>query len=45
MIRAAIITAALAFAWDRVVATCSINGRSVADLMRRAGVVEGGNGR
>lgn len=31
--------------YDRVVATCTINGRSVADLMRKAGVVEGGNGR
>ena len=31
--------------YDRVVATCTINGRSVADLMRRAGVAEGGNGR
>lgn len=29
---------------DRVVATCTINGRSVADLMRRAVVAEGGNG-
>lgn len=33
------------FNQDRVVAVCSINGRSVGDLMRRAGVVEGGNGR
>lgn len=30
---------------DRVVATCRINGVSVGDLMRGAGVVEGGNGR
>ena len=29
---------------DRVVAVCTINGRSVADLMRRAGIAEGGNG-
>lgn len=33
------------WSWDRVVATCTVGGRSVADLMRRAGVVEGGNGR
>lgn len=31
--------------YDRVVARCSLRGRSVADLMRQAGVVEGGNGR
>lgn len=31
--------------WDRVVATCRIGGRSVGDLMRRAGVREGGRGR
>lgn len=31
--------------YDRVVATCTINGVSVGDLMRGAGVVEGGNGR
>lgn len=31
--------------WDRSVARCTINGRSVGDLMRRAGVVEGGRGR
>lgn len=30
---------------DRVVATCRINGVSVGELMRGAGVVEGGNGR
>lgn len=30
---------------DRVVATCRINGVSVGDLLRGAGVVEGGNGR
>ncbi len=29
--------------WDRVVATCRIGGTSLADLMRRAGVMEGGN--
>lgn len=31
--------------YDRIVATCRLNGQSVGDLMRRAGVVEGGNGR
>lgn len=31
--------------YDRVVATCRINGQSVGDLMRRAGVGEGGRGR
>lgn len=31
--------------YDRVVATCSIGGRSVPDLMRAAGVKEGGRGR
>lgn len=30
---------------DRVVAVCRIGGRSVGDLMRSAGVQEGGNGR
>lgn len=30
---------------DRVVAVCRLNGVSVGDLMRRAGVPEGGNGR
>lgn len=29
---------------DRVVAVCTINGRSVADLMRAQGIAEGGNG-
>ena len=29
---------------DRVVAVCTINGRSVADLMRSQGIAEGGNG-
>jgi endonuclease YncB( thermonuclease family) len=33
------------WSWDRVVAVCTVNGRSVGDLMRGAGVVEGGNGR
>ena len=31
--------------YDRVVARCEIGGRSVGDLMRAAGVAEGGNGR
>ncbi len=31
--------------FDRVVATCSIGGRSVADWLRAAGVKEGGRGR
>lgn len=31
--------------WDRVVARCTIEGRSVAELMRRAGVAEGGRGQ
>jgi endonuclease YncB( thermonuclease family) len=30
---------------DRIVARCSIGGRDIGDLMRRAGVREGGNGR
>lgn len=30
--------------YDRVVARCTINGRSVGDLMRQAGVQEGGRG-
>jgi endonuclease YncB( thermonuclease family) len=30
--------------YDRVVATCRIGGRSIGDLMRSAGAVEGGNG-
>jgi micrococcal nuclease len=30
---------------DRVVARCRINGRDLAEQMRRAGVVEGGRGR
>lgn len=30
--------------YDRVVATCRIDGRSVGDLMRAAGIAEGGNG-
>ena len=31
--------------YDRIVATCRLNGVSLGDLMRRAGVEEGGNGR
>lgn len=31
--------------YDRVVATCRIGGVSIADLMRREGISEGGNGR
>lgn len=31
--------------WDRVVATCTIEGRSIAEHMRRAGVAEGGRGQ
>lgn len=31
--------------YDRVVAHCRLNGRSLGDLMRRAGIKEGGNGR
>jgi micrococcal nuclease len=31
--------------YDRIVATCSRDGVSVGDLMRRAGIVEGGRGR
>lgn len=31
--------------YDRVVARCTLAGRSVGDLMRAAGVKEGGNGR
>lgn len=31
--------------YDRVVAQCTVNGASVGDLMRRAGVNEGGRGR
>jgi endonuclease YncB( thermonuclease family) len=30
--------------YDRVVATCRIGGRSIGDLLRAAGIVEGGNG-
>jgi endonuclease YncB( thermonuclease family) len=29
--------------YDRVIATCRINGRAIGDLMRAAGVQEGGN--
>jgi len=31
--------------YDRVVARCEVGGRSVGDLMRAAGVPEGGSGR
>jgi endonuclease YncB( thermonuclease family) len=31
--------------YDRVVARCTVNGTSVGDLMRRAGITEGGRGR
>lgn len=31
--------------YDRVVATCTLNGTSLGSLMRRAGVREGGRGR
>jgi endonuclease YncB( thermonuclease family) len=31
--------------YDRVVARCTLNGLSLGDLMRRAGIKEGGNGR
>ena len=31
--------------YDRVVARCTLNGTSVADLMRRRGIPEGGRGR
>ncbi len=31
--------------YDRVVAQCSVSGTLIADLMRRAGVPEGGHGR
>lgn len=31
--------------YDRIVAVCRLNGRSVGDLMRAAGVPEGGRGR
>ena len=31
--------------YDRVVATCTLGGLSVADLMRRAGIAEGGRGQ
>jgi micrococcal nuclease len=36
---------ALRQSYDRVVARCTITGRSLGDLMRSAGVREGGNGR
>lgn len=31
--------------YDRVVAQCTLNGTSLGDLMRRAGISEGGRGR
>jgi endonuclease YncB( thermonuclease family) len=31
--------------YDRVVAQCTLNGTSLGDLMRRAGITEGGRGR
>lgn len=33
------------YSYDRLIATCRINGKSVGDTMRRAGIGEGGNGR
>ena len=30
--------------YDRVVATCRIGGRSIGDLLKAAGSIEGGNG-
>ena len=30
--------------YDRIVSACTINGRGVGDLMRGAGIAEGGNG-
>ena len=30
--------------YDRVVATCRIGGRSIGDMLKGAGIVEGGNG-
>lgn len=32
------------YSYDRVVATCTLAGRSLADGLRRAGLAEGGNG-
>lgn len=31
--------------YDRLVASCSVDGRSLADSLRQAGIVEGGRGR
>lgn len=31
--------------YDRIVARCEVGGRSIGELMRRAGVAEGGRGR
>jgi endonuclease YncB( thermonuclease family) len=33
------------YTYDRVIAVCRIDGQSVGDALRRAGVKEGGNGR
>lgn len=30
--------------YDRVIATCRIGGRSIGDLLRATGIIEGGNG-
>jgi endonuclease YncB( thermonuclease family) len=31
--------------YDRIAARCSVGGRDIGDLMRSAGIAEGGNGR
>jgi micrococcal nuclease len=31
--------------YDRIVARCAVGSRNIGDLMRRAGIAEGGNGR
>jgi len=33
------------YSYDRLIAQCRVDGASLGDLMRRAGVREGGNGR
>jgi len=33
------------YSYDRLIAVCTINGRSVGEIMTRAGVAQGGNGR
>ena len=33
------------YSYDRLIAVCRIEGVSVGEMMRRAGVTEGGNGR